>query len=373
MNRRQRSHGIVRVIAVLGAALITGCTSMPSGPLTITEQGSFFVAGRKVQAPGNYDPTKSAAGADEGQAFWVDQMYVQYQIPQNRRRLPLILVHGGSGTGRVWETTPDGREGYQTIMLRRGYPVYIVDFPRRGRAGYPSFNGPFGTLAGAPIVQNRTGQAGVQYAWSRWRLGPRYPDVFPVQQFPMKAVDQFMQHLVPTVSDDAEIISSALVALVDKIGPAIIVTHSQSGLFGWLAGARSPYVKGIVAYEPGFVFPQGAVPPVVPLFKGSQPSGTPVTAAEFARLAQIPIQVVYGDNIPKQPIPDLVADGRRAQVVTSHMFVDALAKQGGNARVLHLPDAGLFGNSHFMFSDLNNVEVADQLSSFLESQGLAAR
>ena len=97
MNRRQRSHGIVRVIAVFGAAIITGCTSMPSGPLTITEQGSFFVAGRKVQAPGNYDPTKSAAGADEGQAFWVDQMYVQYQIPQNRRKLPLILVHGGSG------------------------------------------------------------------------------------------------------------------------------------------------------------------------------------------------------------------------------------------------------------------------------------
>jgi hypothetical protein len=82
---------------------------------------------------------------------------------------------------------------------------------------------------------------------------------------------------------------------------------------------------------------------------------------------------VYGDNIPQQPIADLVADGRRAQVVTSRMFVDSLGKQGGNARVLRLPDAGLFGNSHFMFSDLNNVAVADQLSLFLEQQGLAAR
>ena len=44
-----------------------------------------------------------------------------------------------------------------------------------------------------------------------------------------------------------------------------------------------------------------------------QAAGTPVTAAEFAKLARIPIQVVYGDNIPKSPIPDLVADGRRAQ------------------------------------------------------------
>jgi hypothetical protein len=164
-----------------------------------------------------------------------------------------------------------------------------------------------------------------------------------------------------------------LIALLDKIGPAILVTHSQSGLFGWLAGGRSPHVKAIVSYEPGFVFQQGQVPPPIPLFKGSQPSGTAVTEAEFARLAQLPVQVVYGDNIPKQPIPDLVADGRRAQVVTSRLFVDALNKQRGKASVLHLPDVGLYGNSHFMFSDLNNVAVADQLSLFLQAHALDAR
>jgi pimeloyl-ACP methyl ester carboxylesterase len=368
----------LNIRAITAGALLSivggGCASTPSGKgIEIAEQGSFFVGGRTVQAPGVYDPTKSPAGTDEGQIFWVDQMYVQYQVPVNARKYPLVLVHGGSGTGRVWETTPDGREGYQTLMLRRGFPVYIVDFPRRGRAGYPSFNGPFGALAGNPIVQNRTGQAGVQYAWSRWRLGPRYPEVFPVQQFPMKSVDQFMQHLVPTVSDDPEIISGALIKLLDKIGPAILVTHSQSGLFGWLAGARSPNVKGIVSYEPGFVFAQGQVPAPIPLYKGTQPSGTPVTQAEFANLARVPIQVVYGDNIPKDPIPDLVADGRRAQVVTSRLFVDAFKKEGGNATVLHLPDAGLYGNSHFMFSDLNNVAVADQLSLFLNAKGLDPR
>ena len=326
-----------------------------------------------MQGVGSYDPTQGAANTDPGQTYWIDQMYVQYQIPENARKYPLILVHGGSGTGRVWETTPDGREGFQTLMLRRGFPVYIVDFPRRGRAGYPSFNSTFGNLAGNQVVPNRTTQAGMQWAWSRWRLGPKFPEVFPVQQFPMNAVDSFLQHLVPTVSDNADIISDALVKLLDKIGPAVVVTHSQSGLFGWLAGARSPNVKGIVAYEPGFVFKQGEVPPAIPMFKGSQPSGTPVTPTEFAKLASIPLQVVYGDNIPKQPIPDLVADGRRAQVVTSVMFVDALNRQGGQASVLHLPDVGLFGNSHFMFSDLNNVQVADQLSKFLTAKGLDVR
>jgi len=358
--------------------MLGGCVSTPSnntssGPITIAQQGSFFVGGKKVQGVGSYDPTQGTANTDPGQTYWIDQMYVQYQIPENARKYPLILVHGGSGTGRVWETTPDGREGFQTLMLRRGFPVYIVDFPRRGRAGYPSFNSTFGNLAGNQVVPNHTTQAGMQWAWSRWRLGPKFPEVFPVQQFPMNAVDSFLQHLVPTVSDNADIISDALVKLLDKIGPAVVVTHSQSGLFGWLAGARSPNVKGIVAYEPGFVFKQGEVPPAIPMFKGSQPSGTPVTPVEFAKLASIPLQVVYGDNIPKQPIPDLVADGRRAQVVTSVMFVDALNKQGGQASVLHLPDAGLFGNSHFMFSDLNNVQVADQLSKFLTAKGLDVR
>jgi pimeloyl-ACP methyl ester carboxylesterase len=361
----------IAAFSVLPGLIVTGFADSPQvGSITLAEQGSFFVGGRILQGNGVYDPAKDTGNTNEGNTFWTDQMYVQYQIPVNPRKYPLVLVHGGGGTGRVWETTPDGREGYQTLFLRRGFAVYIVDFPRRGRAGYPSFNGPFGEVDGTAVVANKTNRAGVQYAWSRWRLGPKYPDVFPVQQFPMKGLDQFMQHLVPTVSDNPEIISRALVALLDKIGPAILVTHSQSGLFGWLAGSRSPNVKGIISYEPGFVFPQDEMPAPIPLYRGTQVAGTPVTTAEFVNLAKLPIQVVYGDNIPKLPIPDLVADGRRAQQVTSQLFVQTLNSKGGNASVLLLPDVGLYGNSHFMFSDLNNVEVADQMSMFLSTKGL---
>jgi pimeloyl-ACP methyl ester carboxylesterase len=341
--------------------------------MVISQQGSFFVGGREVKGAGTYDPTKAPSHTNEGNTFWVDQLYAQYQIPVNARKYPLVLVHGGGGTGRVWETTPDGREGYQSIFVRRGFPVYIVDFPRRGRAGFPSFTGPFGAMDGKQVVPGQTSRAGLEYAWVRWRLGPKYPEVYPVQQFPMKALDSFMQHLVPIVSDDPEIITGTLVALLDRIGPAILVTHSQSGLFGWLAGARSPNVKGIVAYEPGFVFPQGELPAPIPLFKGTMTAGTAVTQAEFNRLARVPIQVVYGDNIPATPIPDLVADGRRAQIVASKLFVVAIGRHGGKAEIQHLPEVGLRGNSHFMFSDLNNLEVADQMSKFLGANGLDAR
>ena len=341
-----------------------------AGPISIARQGSFYVGGREVTAAGSYDPTNSLSPPASGQTFWIDQMYVQYQIPLNAGGLPMILVHGGGGSGRVYETTPDGREGYQTIFLRRGFPVYLVDAPRGGRSGFPSFSGEFGKLDDAQqIVPNQTQRPGSGHAWSRWRLDESYEH----QAFPLQAMDSFMKHLRPLVSDDPQIIAGALVELLDKIGPAILVTHSNSGLWGWLAGARSPNVKAIVSYEPGYVFPQHDMPSPVPLFKGEMPAGAPVSAAEFANLARIPIQVVFGDNIPISPVPDLPADGRRAQIVAGRMFTEQLNRMGGRAEFQLLPDVGLHGNSHFMFSDLNNVQVADQLSAFLARHGLVGR
>lgn len=379
-RRRILNRLAIASALALGSALGHSVMADPPGrkqrPIVIAEQGSFSVGGHTVQGAGEFDPTASPGLTNEGQTFWVDQMYVQYQKPLRPRRYPLILVHGGGGTGRVWETTPDGREGYQTIFLRRDWSVYIVDFARRGRAGLPTFNGPFGNLDGIQIVPNETAAIGVQWGWTRWRLGPEYPATFPVQQFPTdsESVDQFFQSLVPIVSDDATVITDGLVALLDKIGPAILVTHSQSGLFGWLAAIRRPeLVKAVVSYEPGFVFPEGDVPIPIPLFQGTMPAGTPVPAEEFENLTRMPLQVVYGDNIPMEPIPDLIADGRRAQVIASELFEEAIDSRGGDAEILHLPDAGLLGNSHFMFSDLNNLEVADLLSEYLHEKWLDTR
>jgi pimeloyl-ACP methyl ester carboxylesterase len=340
-------------------------------PIAIESQGSFYVGGKRVTGEGLFDPSTAEGLSNSGQTFWIDQMYVQYQIPANVQRLPLILVHGGGGTGRVWESTPDGREGFQTIFLRRGHPVYIVDAPRGGRSGFPSFNGEFGWLdERGPVVPSRTARPGCEHAWTRWRLGPKYPESFPIQAFPMQGVDQFLQHVRPLVSDDPEVVCGALIALLEKIGPAVMVAHSNGGLWTWLTAARSPIVKAVVAYEPGFVFPRGQVPDPLPLFQGAQIAGAPITAAEFAHLARIPVQVVYGDNIPEQPTSDLVVDGRRAQAAAASLFVEALNRHGGKASVLHLPKVGLRGNSHFMFSDLNNTEVADQLSAFLSKHSL---
>ena len=108
-------------------------------PLIIQEQGSFAVGGSVSTAPGTFDPIKQGAynpaGTDPaGQTLHGDHAYVFYQVPVNARKLPLVFWHGHEQSAKTWETTPDGREGFQNIFRRRRFPVYLIDQPRRGRA-----------------------------------------------------------------------------------------------------------------------------------------------------------------------------------------------------------------------------------------------
>ena len=101
-------------------------------PMIISEQGSFAVGGTIITNPGTFNPYKPTP---EGQTFRGDHAYVFYQIPVKARKFPLVMWHGIGQFSKTWETTPDGREGYQNIFLRRNFPVYVIDQPRRGNAG----------------------------------------------------------------------------------------------------------------------------------------------------------------------------------------------------------------------------------------------
>lgn len=101
--------------------------------LVVKEQGSFLAGGAAVTTPGIYnenDPTNPA-----GQTLHGDHAYVFYQKPLHARKYPLVFLHGNGESSKTWETTPDGREGFQNIFLRLGFSVYLVDQPRRGKAG----------------------------------------------------------------------------------------------------------------------------------------------------------------------------------------------------------------------------------------------
>jgi pimeloyl-ACP methyl ester carboxylesterase len=271
------------------------------------------------------------------------------------------MLHGAFQSARSWETTSDGREGFQTLFLRRGFPVYLVDQPRRGRAG------------------NSTVAASVeptpydQLFFDQFRIG-KWPSYFDNVQFDRKpeTLDQFFRSVTPNTGPyDASVISDAMSALFAKVGPAILFTHSQGGGPGWLTAIKNPNVKAVVAFEPGsgFIFPQGELPPAMPSAAGTlSPEAVPLS--DFQKLTRLPIVIYYGDNFPTEPTTERGQDNWRVRLAMARLWVGAINKHGGDAQLVHLPEIGIRGNTHFVMSDLNNVQIADLVSKFLAEKKL---
>jgi hypothetical protein len=327
-------------------------------PLVIQDQGSFAVGGTAITNPGNFDPYKLTP---EGQTLHGDHAYVFYQIPVNARKLPLVLWHGAGQFGKTWETTADGREGYQTIFLRRGFKVYVIDQPRRGRAGRST------------VAATVTSTPDEQTWFDIFRIGI-WPNYFDGVQFSRdaEALNQYFRAMTPNTGPfDMEVTSDAVAALFNKIGPGTLVTHSQGGGPGWRTAIKNENVRAVVAYEPGsgFIFPEGEVPPPMPSATGTL-EGIGVPLSEFMQLTKIPIVIYFGDNIPEQPMANPGQDNWRVRLAMARLFRDAVNRRGGDVTLVHLPEIGIRGNTHFPFSDLNNLEIADLMSQFLEKNGL---
>lgn len=367
-----KANKIARIVflSVGIAVLITACVSTKGKgskeTLEVQEQGSFTVGGTVITAPGTFDPVKHGAfnpanQPSEGQTLHGDHAYVFYQVPVNARKLPLVFWHGYGQSAKTWETTADGREGFQNIFLRRRFPVYLIDQPRRGRAARStkSIN-----IVAAPDDQ-------LWFGIFRMGSGTEF---YPGVQFSKdpEALNQFYRHMLPNTGPfDLEVNTNAVSQLFNKIGPAILVTHSHSGGQGWITAIKNLNIKAIVAYEPGsgFVFPQGEVPDSIP-YVGGVLKATAVPMNDFAQLTKIPIVIYYGDYIPDQPTQNPGQEQWRAAVIMAKRWRDVVNKHGGNVTLIRLPEVGFKGNTHFPMSDLNNVEVADLMSGWLKEKGL---
>jgi len=341
----------------LTACVATGRGDKPAS-MVIREQGSFAVGGSVITNSGTFDPYKPTPA---GQTFHGDHAYVYYQIPDEARKFPLVMWHGIGQFSKTWETTPDGREGFQNIFLRRGFGVYVIDQPRRGNAGRSTVAA---SIAPTPDEQQ----------WfDVFRVGI-WPDYFEGVQFARDpaTLNQYFRQMVPNIGPiDVNLNAMAVSALFDRIGPAILVSHSHSGGMGWLTATRNQNVKAIVCYEPGsgFLFPEGEVPSPMPSSGGTlEAVGVPIQ--EFMRLTKIPIVIYYGDFIPDQPNPNPGQDGWRVRYEMAKVWRDAVNKHGGDVTVVRLPDIGVRGNTHFPFSDLNNLEIANLMSNWLKKKGL---
>lgn len=345
---------------IVGLAIFSSFSALAQkSPLHIQDQGNFTVGGTVIKNPGTYDPVKRGP---EGQTFHGDHAYITYQIPVKARKYPLVFWHGIGQFSKTWTTTPDGREGFNNLFLRKRFSVYLIDQPRRGNASRSTVEA---TIKPIPDEQ-------MWFGTFRVGTGTEY---FPGVQFPKdeESLNQYFRQMAPSLGPiDPEIVTSATSKLFDKIGKGILVTHSHSGGFGWATAMKNPNIKAIASYEPGsgFVFPEGQVPD--PIQSSSGPvSALPIKMEDFMKLTKIPIVIYYGDNIPETyDATNPGADGWRARLAMARKWRDLVNKHGGDVTVIHLPEIGIKGNTHFPFSDLNNVQIADLLYEFFKKKGL---
>jgi pimeloyl-ACP methyl ester carboxylesterase len=340
------TSGSKSVAAAMSALLAAACTST-GGPLVLEREGSFFVNGRSIST--QYPGASLVTGPAEPGRITVNQMYVQYRVPPRASTVPIVMVHGSNHTGVTYETTPDGREGWGTYFVRAGFPVYIVDHSGRGRSGFdPTAINRVRDAPGSKGASLPTFLLGTrERAWQNFRFGPQDGVPFPNLQFPIEALDHYLAQLVPNtetaLAGGAANTVNALSALLDRIGPAIVVVHSQSGVYGIdVVKQRPDRVRALVSIE------------------GGCENLSAADASAYFR--NVPFVSVWGDNSvgAKNTVN---GDKRREGCVQA---ANAIRSAGGRASVLMLPDIGMRGNSHMLMMDRNNREIADVLRKWIE-------
>ena len=327
--------------------------------LHIAKQG-IFASGGTVTEPvaGEYAPEKNWLDLSRtGNTAHIDHANTFYQIPSGKTKNPIVYLHGYGQSRTGWQTTPDGREGWSDIFLRKGYPAFLVDQPRRGAAGATS------RMASAGGI-DAWGDDGKSYlpgdqAWyTHFRIGRIAPDRYDGSQFPdgSRAQDQFFRQMTPNTGDYDEklfgaVLSNVLADVKAMTGKkSIYITHSQGGRVGWQTASDN--IAAIIAIEPG---------------------GTPeIGSAEYHKFlaAKIPMVIYFGDYIDNGP-SDIMSTGFWQNVRNAALnFAERYNADGGDAAVIDLPKIGITGNSHFMFQELNNKAIADHIEKWLSDHGL---
>jgi pimeloyl-ACP methyl ester carboxylesterase len=306
-----------------------------------------------------------------------NQAHVEYFLPANKnsKKLPVIMVHGSQQTGVNFLSTPDGREGWALDFVRQGHPVYVVDQPARGRSVYhPQTNG---TLSGGDTnsVQTRfTAPEKFPGSWPQAKYHTQFPGTGLLGD---KYFDQFFASQVENASSDNEVMTTlAVTALLDQIGPSILMTHSQSGSFTWpIADARPNLVKGILAIEP-------SGPPV----SGGKVYGvspSPLTySPAIASPSELQFETIPADNPDLNPCQQQKEPARQlirlkkipTLVVTSEASYHAqydqctaryLQQAGVPVDYVRLETVGIRGNGHMMMIEKNSAKISKLLMKWV--------
>ncbi|QRX84263.1 esterase [Glaciimonas sp. PAMC28666] len=321
------------------SSVTTQQAALIARPMMISRQGSFFVGGHDIFSDTlSTLPNYAASGT-----VTVDQMYVHYQVPVKAKPLSLTLIHGCCLTGKTWESTPDGRIGWDEYFVRKGYSTYVIDQAERGRSASD-----ISTINSVKLGKTAPSQlpsifaAGREDAWTIFRFGPEYQKVWPGVQFPMEALAEFWKQMVPDWSAALPTPNPTVPALSElaiKLGGTVLISHSQSGIYPFQAAAiNTRDIRGIVAIEP---------------------AACPAPGGDLTPYTKMPTLVLFGDNVDTSP-------RWSPRLKLCRAFVEAANAAGGHAQLVVLPDLGIHGNTHMLMQDRNNLQIADWLLNWID-------
>ena len=337
------------------SAAVPSQSSSDNGSMLIAvrEIGSFHVGGRMLTLSGMSprERISTMGGAvhpiEPNGEIMSGQMYVQYvRLAAPRSPYPLLLWHGGGMSGVNWESTPDGRPGWQMFFLRAGFDVFTSDAVERGRASWAPFPQVYPE---APYF--RTGREAWEDTFRFGPVGSWHADAaqrrsHPGLRFPSAHIEQFMQQFVPRWGCNNQATQQAYDALIARLDGSIILTHSQGGNFGLHAALHAPQrVRAVISLEPsGAPDPQHVDP---------------------AALRGVPHLFVWGDYLERHPFWVKSMPGVRR-------WSEALMQAGVDVEWLELPKHGITGNSHALMADDNSDAIAQKVLEWMHRHQLLA-
>ena len=367
---------------VLLAALVSAAPAtshaQATGPLVLEKMGSYYVGGKMTDV--------------EGRAAMFGHMYVEYMIPAKRTQpYPVIMVHGGLRSGTNFTGTLDDKEGWAQRFVRQGYAVYIVDQVGRGRSGLDEkLYGPI-RRSDAKGVLSRYVQQKKHNLWPQAKLHTQWPGGDEMGDPSVMALSASQLPEIASFRRQQELNRDALVALLDKIGPSVLLAHSMAGAFLWpVADARPEKVKAILGVEPNgppvhrvdFLgapewFKYGPVALSYGVTDVALPYDPPVvTAAELKfvqqekadgeGLVRCYAQAEPARKLPNLRMPILVVMGEASyHAPYDHCTVNYLNQAGAKASLMRLADLGIKGNSHVLMLEKNSAEIAAAMIGWL--------
>ena len=357
----------------------------------ISASSSTTVTAQHALATRDFFYVGGSYAGEKSTEVMAGQMYVEMlRPPRVTKRYPIVFFHGAGQTATNWLGTPDGRPGWADYFLNNGYVVYLVEQPARGRSPWrPSINGPLQTVSVGDVELRFTAPEKFG-AWPQATSHTQWPGEGDKKGMRGDAIfDAFYATQVAGLASAVEtqsLVQSAGAALLDRIGAAIIVTHSQAGPFGWLlADARPSAVKAIVAIEPNGPPFQNAITgedrarawgltdiPLTydpPAKAAADLRPEQEEASEGRDITSCWRQPAPPRRLPRlQGIPILVVTAEASyHAAYDHCTSKYLTQAGVAHTFTRLEDEGIHGNGHMMMLEKNNLAIAAYLQKWLRS------